>query len=196
SLPSSPAAAIFLLVDETRMDVAQVAISGPTGSPYALGLFLFDVFFPDLYPDVPPLLLLRTTGNGLVRFNPNLYSDGKVCLSLLGTWHGEAWNPSSSTFLQVLVSIQSLILVDQPYFNEPGYELQKSSPEGRRRSREYNDTIRLNTVRYAMLEHLRNPPMGFEDLVRAHFKELRNFVLGECRRWARESLSSDIRREL
>eukprot|EP00960_Hanusia_phi_P005361 155798-Hanusia_phi.AAC.1 len=100
SLPSSPAAAIFLLIDETRMDVAQVAISGPTGSPYALGLFLFDAFFPDLYPDVPPLLLLRTTGNGLVRFNPNLYSDGKVCLSLLGTWHGESWNPSSSTFLQ------------------------------------------------------------------------------------------------
>ena len=43
---------------------------------------------------------------------------GKVCLSLLGTWAGPGWNPAKSTLLQVLVSIQSLILVPDPYFNE------------------------------------------------------------------------------
>ena len=45
----------------------------------------------------------RTTGNGVVRFNPNLYHCGKVCLSLLGTWEGaqgEQWN-ETSTILQV-----------------------------------------------------------------------------------------------
>jgi len=31
---------------------------------------------------------LTTTGNGAIRFNPNLYNWGKVCLSLLGTWRG------------------------------------------------------------------------------------------------------------
>ena len=40
------------------------------------------------------------------RFNPNLYADGKVCLSLLGTWHGgdssEKWNPLQSNLLQVI----------------------------------------------------------------------------------------------
>jgi ubiquitin-protein ligase len=50
-----------------------------------------------------------TTGGGRVRFNPNLYAAGKVCLSLLGTWHGgaacEGWT-AASTLLQVLVSIQ------------------------------------------------------------------------------------------
>ena len=33
-------------------------------------------------------------GSGTVRFNPNLYQNGKVCLSLLGTWSGgvdEQW---------------------------------------------------------------------------------------------------------
>jgi hypothetical protein len=43
-------------------------------------------------------------------------------LSLLGTWQGqkgESWNEKTSTFLQVAVSIQSLIFVPQPYFNEP-----------------------------------------------------------------------------
>ena len=40
-----------------------------------------------------------------MRFNPNLYNDGKVCLSLLGTWEGaagEKWNAQTSTLLQVL----------------------------------------------------------------------------------------------
>ena len=39
-----------------------------------------------------------------MRFNPNLYDCGKVCLSLLGTWSGakgETWDPNSSSTLQV-----------------------------------------------------------------------------------------------
>jgi hypothetical protein len=54
---------------------------------------------------VPPLMELETTGGGVARFNPNLYADGKVCLSLLGTWHGgdesEKWQPGTSTLFQV-----------------------------------------------------------------------------------------------
>ena len=43
------------------------------------------------------------------------------------TWNlewtlGEKWNSEISTFLQVIISIQSLIMVDEPYFNEPGWE--------------------------------------------------------------------------
>jgi len=44
-----------------------------------------------------------------LQFNPNLYNEGKVCLSLLGTWQGgrgESWSAEYSTVLQVLVSIQ------------------------------------------------------------------------------------------
>ena len=47
---------------------------------------------------------LRTTGGGSIRFNPNLYACGKVCLSLLGTWsggQGESWNATASSALQV-----------------------------------------------------------------------------------------------
>jgi hypothetical protein len=56
-------------------------------------------------PHVVLQVLLRTTGNGTVRFNPNLYNCGKVCLSLLGTWsggQGESWNPEVSSAFQVL----------------------------------------------------------------------------------------------
>ena len=62
------------------------------------------------YPNVPPIVQLVTTGHGTVRFNPNLYQDGKVCLSVLGTWHGdssEKWNPTQSSLYQVGVSVCS-----------------------------------------------------------------------------------------
>ncbi len=44
--------------------------------------------------------------------------------------------------LQMLISIQSLIFVDEPYFNEPGYEGTMHTPEGDRASRAYNQNIR------------------------------------------------------
>lgn len=53
------------------------------------------------------LINLETTGRHTVRFNPNLYNDGKVCLSVLNTWHGrpeEKWNAHTSSFLQVKLS--------------------------------------------------------------------------------------------
>ena len=84
-----------------------------------------------------------------MRFNPNLYNNGKVCLSLLGTWAGgagESWNADTSTFLQVLVSIQSLILVPNPYFNEPGYERDIGTKSGMNRSAQYNTGVMVRVV--------------------------------------------------
>ena len=49
---------------------------------------LFD-FSLDDYPNKPPEAEFLTTGGGTAVFNPNLYSCGKVCLSLLGTWEGQ-----------------------------------------------------------------------------------------------------------
>jgi len=155
SLPLHPDSSVFMRVKESDMSLAQVLIFGPTDTPYARGAFLFDVQFPANYPSVPPHVNLQTTGAGSVRFNPNLYNCGKVCLSLLGTWSGSAeekWNAASSTFLQVCVSIQSLIMVPQPYFNEPGYEGDMGSSRGDQLSNDYNAVIRLGTARFAILD--------------------------------------------
>ena len=56
----------------------QVLITGPADTPYANGCFVFDIFFPPGYPNHPMLVNLETTGHRTVRFNPNLYADGKV----------------------------------------------------------------------------------------------------------------------
>ena len=74
----------------------------PEDTPYTGGCYQFDIYFPVKYPHSAPMVNFRTTGGGIVRFNPNLYQCGKVCLSLLGTWEGaqgEQWN-ETSTLLQ------------------------------------------------------------------------------------------------
>lgn len=82
----------------------KVLITGPEDTPYENGCFEFDIFFPQDYPQTPMSVNLQTTGRNTVRFNPNLYHDGKVCLSILNTWHGrpeERWNAQTSNLLQV-----------------------------------------------------------------------------------------------
>ena len=91
----------------------------------------------------------------------------QVCLSLLGTWSGEKgenWDPATATLLQVLVSIQSLILVPQPYFNEPGYERQMGTPEGDSQNAAYNAEVQKNTMKFAMIAQLKDADPAFKQV--------------------------------
>ncbi|PRP84051.1 P-type ATPase [Planoprotostelium fungivorum] len=211
SLPVSVSSSIFVRADEERVDAMKAIIIGPEGTPYSGGVFEFHIFFPPNYPHDPLLINLETTGNGTVRFNPNLYNDGKVCLSLLGTWHGgrdstSKWNPVSSNLHQVLVSIQALILLDEPYYNEPAYESQRGTKEGDKRSFEYNEPLRLATIRHAMITQVRSPPQGFEEVVRHHFDIQRGRLVRQCEKWVGEASETfkpkmekaleDLKREL
>lgn len=64
----------------------------------------------------------------------------------------------------MLVSIQSLILVPEPYFNEPGYERSRGTRVGNSASLEYNSNIYQACVRWAMLDHLRSPESCFKEV--------------------------------
>lgn len=98
--------------------------------------------------------------SGGLRINPNLYEEGKVCLSLLNTWTGkgnEVWDPQSSSILQVLVSLQGLVLNSKPYFNEAGYDKQIGTAEGEKNSLSYNEHTFLDNCR-TMMYLMRRPP--------------------------------------
>lgn len=98
--------------------------------------------------------------SGGLRINPNLYDSGRVCLSLLNTWSGEGcekWIPYKSSMLQVLVSIQALVLNAKPFFNEPAYAEIKSTPDVEKRSLIYNEGAFILSCR-TMLYLVRNPP--------------------------------------
>lgn len=171
---------IFVRAYETRMDLLRAVIIGPAGTPYHDGLFVFDVHFPPNYPDIPPMVYYYSGG---LRLNPNLYDCGKVCLSLLNTWTGkgnEKWMPKKSTMLQVLVSIQALILNANPFFNEPGYDNMYPGAEGEKKSKAYNEDIFILSLK-TMMYTLRRPPKHFEELVGDHFRSRADSILSACK---------------
>ncbi|XP_026458143.1 putative ubiquitin-conjugating enzyme E2 38 [Papaver somniferum] len=171
---------IFVRAYEGRMDLLRAVIVGAAETPYHDGLFFFDVHFPSEYPDTPPLVKYHAHN---LRLNPNLYESGYVCLSLLNTWQGqtvERWTPGQSTMLQVLLSIQALVLNEKPYFNEPGYERSAGSEEGERLAQEYNEStfiLSCKTMQYTV----KNPPKYFEDYVLGHFRLRAYTILAACK---------------
>ncbi|KAJ0865578.1 putative ubiquitin-conjugating enzyme E2, ubiquitin-conjugating enzyme/RWD [Helianthus annuus] len=171
---------IFVRVYESRMDLLRAVIIGAEGTPYHDGLFFFDVCFPSGYPNTPPLVHYHSGG---LRINPNLYNCGKVCLSLLNTWTGvqnERWIPGTSTMLQVLVSIQGLILNAKPYFNEPGYANSSGSVHGEQSSLHYNENTLILSLK-TMVYTMKKPPKYFEDLVIGHFQHHVRDILMACK---------------
>jgi ubiquitin-protein ligase len=181
------ASSILVRTDEAQMDLMRAFIVGPPDTPYANGWFGFDIKLPATYPEQSPMVEFLTTAGGTCRFNPNLYADGKVCLSLLGTWSGPGWVPNESTLRQVLVSIQSLILVDVPYANEPSYERFLAKAEGKRAVMTQNMHLRLATMRHAMIDVIKKPPTGFETAVQAHFFYKKEEILAQCSAWLEEA---------
>mmetsp|Transcript_12953 Transcript_12953/g.28730 ORF Transcript_12953/g.28730 Transcript_12953/m.28730 type:complete len:1084 (+) Transcript_12953:196-3447(+) len=171
-----------------RMDLMRACLAGPEGTPYADALFFFDVCLPPTYPQHPPQVWFWSFGESL---NPNLYENGKVCLSLLGTWSGkesETWSPERSNLLQVLVSILGLVLNMEPYYNEPGFERERETPEGSLRSQRYNESAALSSF-HLMLRVLRAGPVDFSTEAKRHFAERRSAILERARRLQRGEVS-------
>jgi len=143
-----PPPGMFVVPDREDMTKINALIIGPFDTPYEGGFFHFMLRCPPNYPINPPRVKLLTTGEGTVRFNPNFYKSGKVCLSILGTWSGPSWSPALS-LSSLLISIQSL-MTDKPYHNEPGYERERAGGDVRR----YNLIIQHETLRVAVLGNL------------------------------------------
>ena len=145
---------------------------------------------PADYPHAPPKVRLLTTGGGRWRPNPNLYADGKVCLSLLGTWEGPRWDPKFSTILQVLISIQSLIFVVDPYFNEPGFEEAAHTSHGMAEGKAYTRAQRVSSMRHAVLPALRSPPRHFEAVVKEHARRNYADMRRTFSKWRAEAITA------
>jgi ubiquitin-protein ligase len=189
---------LFLIYDIHSI-TTQVLITGPVDTPYQHGIYLFDVHLHK-YPTTAPKVKFLTTDNGRVRFNPNLYNCGKVCLSLLGTWSGPGWISGQSTLLQVLISIQALILVPEPYYNEPGYETQRHQKHVQKASAQYSANIRRQNLSVAILQPLQQVLAGnyiypeFADVVRQHFVQQSEHLRQQLHEWVQTdpSLQSTV----
>jgi ubiquitin-protein ligase len=185
SLPCESSGAIFVHFDSSNLRRLKVLVSGSEDSPYEHGLYLFEVKLDASYPSTPPKVLLKTTGQGTFRFNPNLYETGFVCLSIINTWAGaveEMWNPSLSSLLQVFISIQALVMNNDIIQKEPGFASVKTDSI---ENQDYSMVVRYGNLAYAMIEMIRNPPVEFRDVVFNHFALKRGRILRSVRDWIR-----------
>lgn len=127
---------IYYLHDEDDIMTGYALIIGPSETPYENGYYFFRFNFTPNYPHEPPTVLFMTNG-GNIRFNPNLYINGKVCISLLNTWRGEQWT-SCQSISTVLLTLCTLFTND-PLLNEPGVSKNDT----------YNISVYNSVIKYA-----------------------------------------------
>jgi baculoviral IAP repeat-containing protein 6 len=181
--------------DEERPQFMRACLTGVEGTPYSNGVFMFDIYCPPDYPNVNCNCIHVTPGahmvhanNGPGGFSPNLHNDsGKVCLSLLGTWDGPGWEAGKSNVYQVLSSIMWMILgAEHPYYMEPGYGGWEGTIDESSNQDEvlwYDEEVKWGTAQVAILDQLRNPPRGFEKVVRKHLLLKRKIIMATLRAW-------------
>ncbi|XP_064598104.1 ubiquitin-conjugating enzyme E2 Z-like [Liolophura sinensis] len=163
---------IYVYFDEDDMAKVHVLAVGERCTPYYGGFFYFVVRFPHNYPQDPPKVKLMNTGGGRVRFNPNIYINGKVCHPILGTWSEKSWKPENQLF-DVLLEIQAM-LNERPFENEPDpFHPGFPFPElpGNDMSK-YNDVIRHETLRVAVCDMLEPGTVVMPEEMRTKIKDI------------------------
>jgi len=187
--PDPSGGTLVVLFDEDDIQFARAIVTGRSDTPYFGGVFVFDVYFPDQYPHIPPMFQNLTTGSGTWRAHNNLYGDGKVCLSLLQNFSGEAsekWDPEQSSLYQVLMGIQSHILCEEPYY-AAGHA---KTPAAYHLSRAENREIRFKTIQHAMVSMIREQSRFGEEaagVIRGHFGLLEGRLVIDMRRCLNEA---------
>lgn len=202
SLQITENASILTLIDKYKPNCARYLMTGPPNTPYAYGIYIFDSYTDHMYPLTPPYLqFINTSG---LRINPNLYGNGKVCLSLLGTYIGpkphesEKWNPTLSSLYQILISIQSHIFVNNPYFNEPGFEKLQGTAEGDRKSQNYNEYIQYDATMCGIIDIIRwiDRYPNFKNAILTHFYFKKNKIINQYNEWINNCVSDAYKERL
>lgn len=155
---------IYHHIDEKDIRNIKCMIIGHSNTPYEYGYYFFDMHIVDEYPFKPPTVTYQTRKNN-IRFNPNLYCCGKVCLSIINTWSGPQWT-SCQTPRSVMISLQTL-LHENPLHNEPGYERCRD-----KKNTDYNDLIKHENYAFSIYHVVKYGLNGFEcfsNEIRKHF---------------------------
>ena len=144
---------IYYAADESNLYHGTAMLVGQKGTPYHGGFYFFDILFPADYP-FTPLKVKSLTQDGITRFNPNMYLEGKVCLSILNTWHdGPQWT-SVQSLESVLLVVMADVLNAIPLNNEPIYYHVGLNDDAKK----YNRMVFHSNLETAILRQLKHPP--------------------------------------
>ena len=159
---------IYYIHDDSDMMKGYALIIGPSDTPYFGGNYFFEITYPSDYPHSPPKVKYCTNGNN-IRFNPNLYKCGKVCISLLNTWRGDQWT-SCQSISTVLLTLCTL-LCNNPLLNEPGVLPSHND------IKPYNEIILFSNLDIAVCDIIMKKPgiyIEFFNLFYPYIKEIFN----------------------
>lgn len=160
---------IYYVHHDSEMLQGYAMIIGPEDTPYFGGYYFFDITYPCDYPHSPPKIKYCTNGDN-VRFNPNLYKCGKVCVSLLNTWRGDQWT-SCQTISTVLLTLCTL-LCKNPLLNEPGVT------SGHNDLQKYNNIIEHANIKIAICDIINRKPSVFLDFFEMFYPYIKcNFII-------------------
>ena len=106
-------------IDEKNFMKWNILLLGPADTVFEGGAFKCQIEFPKEYPNKPPSFKFTDK-----LYHPNIYPDGKVCISILNEGIdefeyesiSERWNPSQSVN-SILMSILSML--NNPNFESP-----------------------------------------------------------------------------
>lgn len=160
---------IYFHYPDDNIGNMKALIIGTDGTPYEGGFYFFDFEYPSEYPKYPPKVKFCST-DGNSRMNPNLYSKGKVCLSIINTWSGPGWLPTFTTD-KVLIAIQAMVMNENPLINEPGFE-----DSDKKTLETYNSYVKHQNFELAIFKMLNRVPNGFKvfkNIIRNYF--IQNF---------------------
>lgn len=144
---------IYYVHDDDDLLKGYALIIGPSDTPYFGGNYFFEFTYPYNYPHSPPKVTYCTNGDN-IRFNPNLYTSGNVCISILNTWRGEQWT-SCQTISTLLLTLCTLLCVD-PLLNEPG--ITKTHKD----FVNYTKIIEYKNIDIAILKIIKSYPKKFD----------------------------------
>jgi len=125
------------LVDDSNLYEWQCIVEGPSDTPYQGGYFQATLSFPPEFPSKPPLMRFTTPGF----WHPNVYKDGKVCISILHEAKEDQFNEQESIDekWRPILSVEAVIVSVMSMLSEPNFQspanidastMWKNDPEG------------------------------------------------------------------
>jgi ubiquitin-protein ligase len=159
---------IYYSHHESNILKGYAMIVGPQDTPYFGGYYLFEFDYPEDYPYSPPKVTYCTNGDN-IRFNPNLYKCGKVCISLLNTWRGDQWT-SCQTISSILLTLCT-ILNESPLLNEPGVT------SGHKDFKNYHRIIQYKNIQIALLDIVNKKDGIYLDRFEIFYNDMKELFL-------------------
>jgi ubiquitin-protein ligase len=176
---------IYVHINESNITRIKVLVipepksSEGVESPYTYGHFVFEIEFTHEYPMSPPKVTFHPQQN-MCRLHPNYYNLGKVCLSVINTWAGNDWTPTTS--------ILSLLNILEERFNEKATCFEPTREGyGPQKWAAYNSAVEYAKYIVTILEHNKYEIYSdFKNIILANITKRKAYLIERARALAKK----------